>query len=135
MIVSMYRFFIHHPFDVAACVVCALAGLLAGLILQKRFGAYGADEEGNSDGGDNELYVGNLSYDISDKELAKLFAKHGKVVKSRIIRNRSSGKSKGYGFVTMASSNDVETAVSALDGNQYKGRKIVVNEAKSRARD
>ena len=136
MIVSAFKFVVHHPFDFAACVLSGMIGLLAGMLLQKRLsGPVGGDEEGAEGGGDTELYVGNLSYDVTDKELAKLFSKYGKVVGGRVIRNRSSGKSKGYGFVTMGTADDVEAAVSALDGTQYKGRKIVVNEAKSRARD
>ncbi|MBM4148337.1 MAG: hypothetical protein FJ224_04770 [Lentisphaerae bacterium] len=84
---------------------------------------------------DLELYVGNLPYDTSDRDLQGLFSKHGKVTSARVIRNRGSGKSKGYGFVVMGCARDVETAVSALEGSQYKGRKLVVSEAKSRARD
>jgi len=136
MIVSAFKFVVHHPFDFAACVLSGMIGLLAGMLVQKRLSrpAYASDE-GAGEGGENELYVGNLSYDVNDKELAKLFSKYGKVVSGRIIRNRSSGKSKGYGFVTMGSGDDMEKAVSALDGTQYKGRKIVVNEARSKARD
>jgi len=137
MIVSAFKFVVHHPFDFAACVLSGMIGLLAGMLLQKRLSgraAYASDD-GAAEGGENEIYVGNLSYDVNDRELSKLFSKYGKVVSGRIIRNRSSGKSKGYGFVTMGSGDDMEKAVSALDGTQYKGRKIVVNEAKSKARD
>ena len=82
-----------------------------------------------------EIYVGNLSYDVGDKELRKVFAEHGKVGGVRIIKNRSNGKSKGYGFVDMPNRAEAMAAVKALNGSDLKGRRMVANEAKSRPRD
>jgi RNA recognition motif-containing protein len=82
-----------------------------------------------------ELYVGNLAYSVSKRELAKCFGKYGDVVDVRLIRNRASGKSRGYGFVVMADNSAAGKAVKALNGSEIKGRAIVVNEAKSRSRD
>jgi len=85
--------------------------------------------------GDVELYVGNLSYDVDDKDLLKTFESYGKVVSGRIIQNRFNGKSKGYGFVEMSDRNQAMAAIRALNGKEIKGRRIVVNEAKSSPRD
>jgi RNA recognition motif-containing protein len=85
-------------------------------------------------GGGVELYVGNLSYDCGEKEVGKLFERYGKVSSIRIITNRGNGRSKGYGFVQMANRDEATTAVRALNGKDVKGRRIVVNEAKSEAR-
>jgi len=84
---------------------------------------------------DVELYVGNLSYDVDDKDLLKAFESYGKVVSGRIIQNRFNGKSKGYGFVEMSDRNQALAAIRALNGKEIKGRRIVVNEAKSSPRD
>jgi len=81
-----------------------------------------------------ELYVGNLSYDISERDLAKAFESFGKVISTRIIKNRFNGKSKGFGFVKMADRGRSSGAIKALNGRDLKGRRIVVNEAKSQAR-
>jgi RNA recognition motif-containing protein len=88
---------------------------------------------GGGRSGVSELYVGNLPYGCSERELRKMFSRHGQVVSVRLIKNRSNGKSKGFGFVEMPDS-DVPGAVKALSGKPMKGRKLVVNEAKSRAR-
>jgi RNA recognition motif-containing protein len=93
------------------------------------------DRERGKGNGDVELYVGNLSYDVDDKDLQKAFESYGKVVSGRIIQNRFNGKSKGYGFVEMADRNQAMAAIRALNGKELKGRRIVVNEAKSSPRD
>lgn len=82
-----------------------------------------------------EMYVGNLSYDISEKDLSRAFENFGEVLSVRIIKNRSNGKSKGFGFVEMADRSQSFAAIRALDGEELKGRKIVVNEARSRSRE
>jgi RNA recognition motif-containing protein len=82
-----------------------------------------------------ELYVGNLSYEVNGKELKKMFGEFGPVVSARIIENRFNGKSKGYGFVEMADSKSADAAIKAMNAKDFKGRKMVVNEAKSQARD
>jgi len=82
-----------------------------------------------------EIYVGNLSYDVRDRDLRKLFEPFGKVVSARIIANKFNGKSKGFGFVEMENRTDSLAAIRALNGKEFRGRKAVVNEAKSRPRD
>jgi RNA recognition motif-containing protein len=80
-----------------------------------------------------ELYVGNLSYDVDDKELGKAFQEFGKVASARIITNRFNGKSKGYGFVEMAVRDQAMDAIRSMNGKEIKGRRLVVNEAKTQA--
>ncbi|MBN1676448.1 MAG: RNA-binding protein [Kiritimatiellae bacterium] len=77
------------------------------------------------------LYVGNLSYKVREGDLRRFFRKYGKVISARIIRNRFNGESKGYGFVEMGSRNEAQSAISELDGKAFRGRPIVVSEAKS----
>ena len=117
-----------------------LAGLVIGYIAGRLSGGDasggGADDGGDVEVGDGiELYVGNLSYDIGDKELMKAFAPYGKVLSARIIKNKFNNRSKGYGFVEVATSGTADKAVKAMHGKELKGRKLVVNEARSRSRD
>ncbi|MCQ2368597.1 MAG: RNA-binding protein [Kiritimatiellae bacterium] len=78
-----------------------------------------------------EIYVGNLSYDVTDEVLNKEFAAFGKVNSARIVINRYNGKSKGFGFVQMPNREEAEAAVKALEGKEIMGRKIKCNEAKN----
>jgi RNA recognition motif-containing protein len=87
------------------------------------------------DKGRVELYVGNLPYEVRSKELRKMFEEHGRVLGARIIQNKFNGKSKGFGFVEMADGGSARAACRKLNGSDIKGRKIVVNEAKSSAKD
>ncbi len=82
-----------------------------------------------------ELYVGNLSYDMTDPELEKAFQPYGSVLSARIIVNKYNERSKGYGFVEMDSQASAEKAVQAMNGKEVMGRKLVVNEARSKSRD
>ncbi len=77
------------------------------------------------------LYVGNLPWSITEEELKAVFSDHGGALDCRIITERETGRSKGYGFVEVADEN-VDTLVSTLNGTEISGRKIVVNEAKPR---
>lgn len=86
-------------------------------------------------GGSVEIYVGNLAYGITKRDLEKKFQEYGGVVDVRIIHNKLTGKSKGYAFVSMADKKSAADAVKAINGAEFKGRVIVANEAKSRARD
>jgi RNA recognition motif-containing protein len=81
-----------------------------------------------------EIYVGNLSYDMTRQDVMKLFGGYGEVASARVIKNRFNGKSKGYGFLEMTSRPEATEAIRALSGKEYKGRKMVVNEAKSNQR-
>jgi len=79
-----------------------------------------------------QLYVGNLDYSITDQSLKELFATHGEVVSAKIIIDRETGRSKGFGFVEMASKNDAIKAISSLNGQEINGRNIKVNEAQQK---
>ncbi len=79
-----------------------------------------------------KLYVGNLSYDTGNTELEELFAGHGTVESANVITDRSTGQSKGFGFVEMSSDSEAEAAIAALDGKDVGGRAIKVNEARPR---
>ena len=80
-----------------------------------------------------KLYVGNLSYNITDERLQQHFAQYGSVVSARIITDKFSGRSKGFGFVEMSSEQEAEKATSALNGTDFEGRNIVVSEARPQA--
>ena len=77
-----------------------------------------------------KLYVGNLSYSVVEAKLEELFAQHGKVVSARVITDKFSGRSKGFGFVEMSSDEEAERATAALNGSEFEGRSIVVSEAR-----
>jgi RNA recognition motif-containing protein len=77
-----------------------------------------------------KLYVGNLPYSVTEDRLQQHFAQHGSVVSARIITDKFSGRSKGFGFVEMASDDEAERAVNALNGTDFEGRNIVVSEAR-----
>jgi len=76
--------------------------------------------------------VGSLPWSIGDEELREAFEEHGNVVSAKIVKDRETGRSRGFGFVEMESSSEASTAIKALNDSQLKGRNIVVNEAKSR---
>ena len=80
----------------------------------------------------NKLYVGNLSFEVSSSDLEQLFSQHGTVESAQVIEDRATGRSKGFGFVEMASDSEAQTAMSALDGQDHNGRALKVNEAKPR---
>ncbi len=79
-----------------------------------------------------KLYVGNLSYSVDSSELEQLFSPHGQVVSAQIINDRDTGRSKGFGFVEMATDQEATAAVAALNGQQHNGRALTVNEARPR---
>lgn len=81
--------------------------------------------------GSVEIYVGNLSYDLTDEELKKLFVEYGTVSSARIVLNRYNGKSKGFGFVVMPNRAEAEKAIAAYSEKEFMGRKMRVNEAKN----
>src|SRR5215217_5893110 len=80
----------------------------------------------------SKLYVGNLSYDVTNADLNTMFASHGTVSSAEIIQDRDTGRSKGFGFVQMGSDQEAQAAISALNGQQQNGRALTVNEAKPR---
>jgi len=77
-----------------------------------------------------KLYVGNLSYDVSEAELRELFAAFGTVQSAQVIVDRDTGRSKGFGFVEMGSDQEAIAAVDGLNGRMSGGRALTVNEAK-----
>lgn len=79
------------------------------------------------------IYVGNLSFDTSSSQLEGLFASHGEVARAQVITDRDTGRSRGFGFVEMASAEAAQTAISAIDGTDLDGRTLKVNMAKSRS--
>jgi RNA recognition motif-containing protein len=76
--------------------------------------------------------VGSLPWSIEDDELKEAFEGHGNVVSAKIIKDRDTGRSRGFGFVEMESASEASSAIQALNDSELKGRNIVVNEAKSR---
>lgn len=78
------------------------------------------------------IYAGNLSYDITEEELQQLFTEYGSVTKVTVIKDRESGRSKGFGFVEMENQADAEKAISELDGSSVKGRNLKINQARPR---
>ena len=80
----------------------------------------------------NKLYVGNLPYDTSDKDLEGMFKSHGNVTSAKVIKDRDSGRSKGFGFVEMSSDGEAKAAIDALNGSEIAGRALTVNEARPR---
>jgi len=79
-----------------------------------------------------KLYVGGLPYSVTDEELEKFFAEHGKVTSATVIKDRDSGQSKGFGFVEMEEDSEAQSAMKELNGKDFNGRSIVVNEARPR---
>jgi RNA recognition motif-containing protein len=76
------------------------------------------------------LYVGNLLFDVTENELKELFEPFGQVTEIRLIMDKYTGKSKGFGFIEMPSKDEAQKAIEALNGKDVKGRAMTVNEAK-----
>ncbi|MDR1748968.1 MAG: RNA-binding protein [Spirochaetaceae bacterium] len=81
-----------------------------------------------------KLYVGNMNYATTEQSLCSLFSQFGEVVAANIVFDRYSGQAKGFGFVEMADEKQALEAIQALDGNEFEGRRIRVNEAIERER-
>src|SRR5436309_7820203 len=79
-----------------------------------------------------KLYVGNLTYGVTDSALEQMFAAHGTVESAQVIMDRDTGRSKGFGFVEMKTDQEAQAAIQALSGQQMGGRSLTVNEAKPR---
>ena len=78
----------------------------------------------------NKLYVGNLPYSFRDEDLQQAFAAHGSVSSAKVMMERDTGRSKGFGFVEMGSDAEAQAAINGMNGQQYGGRGLVVNEAR-----
>lgn len=77
-----------------------------------------------------KLYVGNLLYEVTDEDLKTQFSSAGNVVSATVIRYRDTGRSKGFGFVEMSSEEEAKKAIATMNGQDFKGRKMVVSEAR-----
>jgi len=81
-----------------------------------------------------DIYVGNLPYAASDTDLRELFEQHGTVTSARVIMDRFTGRSKGFGFVEIPDRGQAQTAIDALSGFEFMGRRLRVNESQPRPR-
>ena len=81
----------------------------------------------------NKLYVGGLPYSVTEGQLEEIFQAHGTVASAKVISDKFTGQSRGFGFVEMSSGLEAQTAISALNGTQFDGRTLTVNEAKPMA--
>jgi RNA recognition motif-containing protein len=80
----------------------------------------------------NKLYVGNLSFRVTNEDLHDYFAAAGAVESANVVFDRETGRSRGFGFVEMASEDDANNAIAQFNGQEYDGRNMVVNEARPR---
>ncbi|KAK9277929.1 hypothetical protein L1049_027486 [Liquidambar formosana] len=80
------------------------------------------------------IYVGNLPWDVDNSRLEQVFSQYGQVVESRVVYDRETGRSRGFGFVTMSAQNEIDDAIAALDGQSLDGRALRVNVAEARPR-
>jgi cold-inducible RNA-binding protein len=78
---------------------------------------------------ETKLFVGNLAYSVTDTQLQELFERHGSVKSAKVIADKSSGRSRGYGFVEMSSEEEARRAIEALNGTQFERRALIVNKA------
>jgi len=79
-----------------------------------------------------KLYVGGLSYSVTDAQLQQLFASHGTVESAKVVMDRDSDRSRGFGFVEMSTQEEAEKAIASLNGTQHEGRSLTVNISKPR---
>lgn len=83
----------------------------------------------------NKLYVGGLSYDTTEDSLSKAFSEAGTVESAKIILNKMTGRSRGFGFVEMSSEEEAKKAIELWDGKEFEGRRLTVNEARPMRQD
>ena len=80
-----------------------------------------------------KIYVGNLPFSVDDEELKKLFSSYGEIEEASIVKDKFSGRSKGFGFVEMPNNAEAQSAISGLNGKELQGRSLKVNEARRRS--
>jgi len=112
--------------------ICGAAGLVVGYILGKVCKGGGSVCHSSDC---VEIYVGNLSYDMTEGQMRKEFEKYGAVKSARIITHRFNQRSKGFGFIEMPNRPEAEAAIKATNGKDILGRKLRVNEAKNKSRE
>lgn len=78
------------------------------------------------------IYVGNLAYEVNDEDLNETFGAFGEVTSARVIRDRFTDRSRGFGFVEMANDTEAQSAIDELNGKEIKGRAVNVNQARPR---
>ncbi|MFW5996563.1 MAG: RNA recognition motif domain-containing protein [Verrucomicrobiota bacterium] len=83
----------------------------------------------------NKLFVGNLNWETKDEELRSAFEPFGEIVEAKVISDRHTGRSRGFGFVTFEQEEDAQKAIEELDGQELGGRTLRVNEAQDKKRD
>lgn len=81
------------------------------------------------------IYVGNLNYNLTEDELRQIFEEFGEVVSAKIILDKYSGRSKGFGFVEMSNDEEANAAIAALNDSEFQGRNMKVNKARERSDD
>jgi len=81
------------------------------------------------------IYVGNLSYDATDEAIKQAFESFGQVISARIIKDKYTGESRGFGFVKMLEQSQAQTAIKSLNGKELQGKEMSVNEARPRTGD
>jgi cold-inducible RNA-binding protein len=81
-----------------------------------------------------KLYVGNLAFNMTDRELEEAFAEFGEILSATVVKDRISGRSKGFGFVEFANDEDADKAREALDGKEIKGRAVRIDQARDQRR-
>ena len=79
-----------------------------------------------------DIYVGNLSYDCTENDLETAFGEHGSVSSAKVIRDRETGRSRGFGFVEMPNDNEARAAMEALNDAEHMGRRLTVNQARGK---
>ena len=119
---------------IATGLIGALIGFFVGKLTKQGRRRYVSTAD-DGDGSCVEIYVGNLSYDMTEAQMRKEFERYGAVKSSRIITNRFNSKSKGYGFIEMLNRPEAEAAIKALHDKDIYGRKLRVNEAKNKSHD
>ena len=77
-----------------------------------------------------KLYIGNLSYGVTNTDLENMFTPYGAVQSAQVIMDRDTGRSKGFGFVEMSNNSEAQAAITAMNGKEVEGRKLTVNEAR-----
>jgi len=82
-----------------------------------------------------KMYIGSLQYNTSEEELTELFSEFGKVESIELIKDRQTGQSKGFGFVEMPNNSEADTAIKALNGSNFQGRMIKVNQAQNKSKN
>ena len=81
------------------------------------------------------IFIGNLSYNVTEGDLRQAFEAFGQIASATVIKDKQSGRSKGFGFVEMPVQTEAQSAIAALNGQAFKGRTITVNEARSQSDD